>query len=54
MRACNSGDYETAKILINAGADPNIKNNEGYTAHGRIPGTNLRLIQLLKDHGGQI
>ena len=53
MRACNSGDYETAQILINAGADLNTKNNEGYTAHGRIPGTNLRLIQLLKDHGGQ-
>ena len=54
MRACNADDFEIAKILIDAGADVNLKNNEGYNAHGRIPGNNSRLIQLLKEHGGKI
>jgi ankyrin repeat protein len=52
MRACNGGHYEIAKVLIEAGADINIKNNDGYTAYDRIPANNQKLLKLLKEHGG--
>jgi uncharacterized protein len=47
LRACNAGHTEAARILLYAGADPGIENDEGYTAYGRIPGNNTELLQLM-------
>lgn len=52
MRACNAGDLESARLLMEAGADPTVKNLEGYTAYGRIPGDRPELAALLRAHGG--
>ena len=52
MRACNGGHYKIAKVLIEAGADINIKYNNGYTAYDRISGHNQELLKLLKEYGG--
>jgi uncharacterized protein len=51
MRACNAGQTETARLLIQSGADVNTENSEGYTAYGRTMLRNEVLIRLLKDNG---
>ena len=49
MRACNAGQIETARILLEAGADATLVNDEGYTAYGRVPGDHQALVDLLAD-----
>jgi hypothetical protein len=48
MRACNASCTESARLLLAAGADLSVVNNEGYNAYGRIPGTNTELLALLQ------
>jgi ankyrin repeat protein len=49
MRACNAGELESARILLGAGADATLVNDEGYTARGRIPGDNMALLDLVTE-----
>ncbi|WP_331767017.1 ankyrin repeat domain-containing protein [Embleya sp. NBC_00896] len=53
MRACNGGDLECSRLLLDAGADPELRNDEGYTAYGRIPGTRVELLRLLRERGAR-
>ena len=52
MRVCNAGQLEAARMLLDAGADPAVLNDEGYSAWGRIPGDCRELSRLLEQRGG--
>jgi ankyrin repeat protein len=49
MRACNADQFECARLLLDAGADPTIHNDDGYTAYGRIRANHTELLQLFHD-----
>jgi hypothetical protein len=51
MRACNLGHLPAAELLLAAGADPHLRNAEGYTAWGRVPNDCTALLALLKERG---
>ncbi len=48
MRACNAGCLESARQLLDAGADPRVLNHEGYSAYGRVPGDATELLELVQ------
>jgi ankyrin repeat protein len=50
--ACNDGHIDCARLLLDAGADPSLRNNGGYAAAGRIMKRNEELTRLLEEHGG--
>ncbi|MFI0448312.1 ankyrin repeat domain-containing protein [Actinomadura sp. 6N118] len=50
--ACNGEHLDCARALLQAGADPTLRNNDGYTAYGRTPMRNQELLNLLRHHGG--
>ena len=51
MRACNAGCLESARLLLAAGADASVFNNEGYSAYGRVPRNQPELLALLEATG---
>lgn len=55
MEACRKGDYDTAKILLEANADPNICNQEKKASSpiiwSAVKHKNAKLTQLLLDYG---
>lgn len=51
-RACNGGRLTAAKMLLAAGADPNARNQEGYSCLGRV--NQGELAALLRSHGGEL
>lgn len=51
MRACNAGAFEVALMMLEHGAEPHARNDEGYTAWGRIPGNCTRLLALFRERG---
>ena len=56
MRACEKGNKDAINVLLNAGADPNIADANGYTclnyaAYGRCSESAL---QAIIDHGADV
>ena len=49
--ACDGGDLECARLLLDAGADPRLRNRDGYTARDRTPRRSEALLRLLPEHG---
>ena len=49
IAACNAGNTEIARMLLDAGADPAARNDEGYTAFGRVPGDATKLVRLMAE-----
>ncbi|MCB9678201.1 MAG: ankyrin repeat domain-containing protein [Alphaproteobacteria bacterium] len=45
--AAASGHTEVVRLLLQAGADPHIANNEGYRPIDRVPAKNTELVELL-------
>jgi hypothetical protein len=52
--ACNAGHLDCARLLLQAGADSGLFTDEGYTAHGRIPGGNPELLCLLREYDAPV
>lgn len=52
--ACNAGCSASARELLNAGADPNIRCNEGYSPLGRVYQSNPVLMELMRSRGGEV
>jgi ankyrin repeat protein len=48
IRACNSDHYEVAVMLLDAGADPTLRTDEGYPARGRTRASNTDLLLLIE------
>jgi ankyrin repeat protein len=50
--ACAVGDRVSARVLLEAGANPNVSQQGGYTPlHGAAHNRDAELVQLLLDHG---
>jgi hypothetical protein len=55
MLACTSGNYEAARILLEAKADTNLSDRNGFRAiHIAVLQTNLALLQLLVNAGANV
>jgi ankyrin repeat protein len=54
MLACNYGLTEIAAYLVNAGANVNIRNKQGYTALIAAAGRSEDLVKMLIDHGADV
>ena len=52
-RACNSGDLPLAQLLVANGADPALRNDEGYSPLGRVPGNNSDLLAFMRSVANQ-
>lgn len=56
--AAHFGHEETAALLLQAGADPNLRGSDGkldnMPLHAAIAGNHINLVRLLLDHGGGI
>jgi hypothetical protein len=49
--ACNNEHLDCARVLLEAGANVKLRNNDGYTAYGRTPIRARELQRLLREHG---
>jgi uncharacterized protein len=50
-----TGEYETAKILLDHGADPLVRQSQGFTPMHEAAFTGRQdLVQLLLDHGAEL
>ena len=58
MSACNYGELETARLLLDKGADANAQTEKGITAlmlaAGGVTPANLKVVELLVSKGAQI
>jgi hypothetical protein len=53
--ACETGGTASVKKLLAAGADPNVREADGWTAlHWAARNGHLRAVELLLDHGARI
>ncbi len=54
MEAANRGHSDVAKLLVEKGADVNLKHEYGYTALkiAKAKGNN-KIVELLKAHGAK-
>ena len=53
-RACNAGHLDAARELLAVGADPNARNNDGYSCLGRVSAPHAELAGLLRSYGAVI
>jgi len=49
--ACNGGRRNSIKVLLEKGADPNLKSSEGYSPMDRVLASDSSIIQLLRSFG---
>ena len=49
--ACNGGHRNSVKVLLEKGADPNIRSSEGYSPLDRVLASDASIIQLLRSFG---
>ena len=54
LHACNTGDYELAKLLLSLNANPNATNHDGYTPLGRVMASDRKLCDLIVAAGGKL
>jgi ankyrin repeat protein len=49
--ACNGGHRDSVHALLKNGANPNIKNFEGYSPLGRVLASDSAIIKMLRSYG---
>ena len=56
MHACENGDVDAINILLNAGANPNIADIDGYTSlHNAVEGLcSTETLKAIIDHGADV
>ena len=56
MHACENGDVDAINILLDAGADPNIADEDGYTSlHDAVEGfCSTESLRAIIDHGADV
>jgi hypothetical protein len=51
--ACAADALDAARVLVEAGADIDARNKEGYTPPGRVTGTATELIAFMRSRGAR-